>query len=1530
MATANPPADPQASSAALGLLASLYNAGQTGKHYVGMNLGQDAWLDGPGFGGEWQAYYLSTGKYPSVLGLYDQELAQNIYPPSPAGEYFFDTWGNQIAQWSQILAQIEWVAGYDGIVQALFQGSDPIGQGFAASGASVATYVQSSTGLIVTASGGSTVATVANPFLISPATVAGTGPYTVTMVAGNNTTAIVPTACSTTGTVVTITAPGTWISGQQVYLAGFTNNAGSGWPSLTGTWTITTGGSGSFTITTSLASGTGTATGAGVYTWGLVAGQPIVNGQTIAWTGSSGTWTVSAVSVTPTNAAQATSFTLTQTSGSGGAAPSTSLPMTVTAQSVIQVSTSANGFNGLATSGVPVSNWGWGVLVLGTTAATRTLVRFTYTGWFTSGTNYYVTGVLVYQVPWFSGTNTISAGQQVCAAQALGRGGDSSDTVATPLQWSTTAYSLLGSGTSTTYQLSNKANANNNLNAQLDQFASLANTLAALNLPIIFRPYAESQGGQYWFSANGGWFSQLWKYTVAYLTGGTGPAESPGGFRGTAQAIKTTTSITTSGNQATVTTNATHTLVAGDCVYFSGITGTASPLNGAILPITPGSTITATTFVVTLTPALVAALPTGSYTTGAGNVYQNQPVIGCNGLFNYGGTTAAPYVPTNMLALPISGQSGTGSAVTFTTTVAHGMLVGQTVQIAGYTTGAVNGYQTITAVTSNTFTIASSVTTFAGSGTYQAQLVPVHNALYSYVVLSSASGLTNFTMPLPAEMDLHASDAYGNTAGLPNAVTGGLYQLQQNSGTTAAGSTAPTSISTVGLVTMPAAHGLVVGDWVSFSGITGGTGFTALNGALLQVLTVPSSTTFTVTLTGASGTPTSYGTLLPYVNLPVGMCEWSNLLNNTATQSSSTLGYDTGWTTAQTLASIQASGNILIPTAQASWWGIWNGTTVYNGIMSTSDGYHLFTHKGAFNFSGTWYLVNVSITGAFPTGATLTPQSSILPAIDLSTLQSGAGNLVSRIFGVYDESNGQITNKTITGGTAVGANSTGPYTLIVNTSSGISVGMNCQVNNGIGSLGGTWQVTATSGTTITIAPVSWNSGSASGITTSSGFTFGGFSATGGITVPTTNGVMMVNYSAVQQTGLFSYVTNSVTFTLTSTAFASPPALLNAGTSDGTVPAGSYLLPIGHIMQYVSTLSNGTSTFLGTTIVGSTGSTTGGPNYVAFVMAWGDNYSPLYQNPAAMKTFFNSSSSIPLSSPDGGAGSVTLTPATAESAGSLGAGSLTLTPASIDSGGESPRGSVTLTPTTVDSGGESPVGSVALAGTAQDAPNASGAGSVTLQGLLANTFPDSGAGSVTVTPASSDSAGASPSGSVALAGASSSSPGVDLTPSGSVTLSGLLAGGQIDSGSGNVALTGTGTESGTIFDSGAGVVSIAGSAATSPNTTGTGGLTLSGTAAGSATDAGSGSITITPAGAGSALVAAAGSVMVSGNGIGLSGTMSLGLGRVTLTGAAGVKALIVEPVKVFPATHRNATFASSARSSSFVAVRRPVTFTSNPV
>jgi hypothetical protein len=103
----------------------------------------------------------------------------------------------------------------------------------------------------VTTGLGTSTATSADVFTYNStfAIATGTGGYNT----GSSTmSALAATATSQSGATVTVSAPGSWAKGEEVYLSGFTNGL------ATGFYTLTAGGSGSFQIT---ASTTGTSTG---------------------------------------------------------------------------------------------------------------------------------------------------------------------------------------------------------------------------------------------------------------------------------------------------------------------------------------------------------------------------------------------------------------------------------------------------------------------------------------------------------------------------------------------------------------------------------------------------------------------------------------------------------------------------------------------------------------------------------------------------------------------------------------------------------------------------------------------------------------------------------------------------------------------------------------------------------------------------------------------------------------------------------------------------------------------------------------------------------------------------------------------------------------------------------------------------------------------------------------------------------------------------------------------------------------------
>lgn len=77
---------------------------------------------------------------------------------------------------------------------------------------------------------------------------------------------------------------------------------------------------------------------------------------------------------------------------------------------------------------------------------------------------------------------------------------------------------LSGTGTSSPDPiLTSGTQANNNLNASLNNVVSMALQLQTHGIPILYRPYHEMNGNWFWWGSIS-WYSQLWQYTFNYLT----------------------------------------------------------------------------------------------------------------------------------------------------------------------------------------------------------------------------------------------------------------------------------------------------------------------------------------------------------------------------------------------------------------------------------------------------------------------------------------------------------------------------------------------------------------------------------------------------------------------------------------------------------------------------------------------------------------------------------------------------------------------------------------------------------------------------------------------------------------------------------------------------------------------------------------------------------------------------------------------------------------------------------------------------
>ena len=169
---------------------------------------------------------------------------------------------------------------------------------------------------------------------------------------------------------------------------------------------------------------------------------------------------------------------------------------------------------------VPSSGTNPGLLVVGSGSST-VLTPFTYTGISGVGTTMALTGVVV------SGAGgTVAAGAN-CFIPLLGSpqtgqsGGGATN--AWPLQYSSTAYTYVGVGASSTYATAQANNANANLNTMLDQMANLAGYLSTYNVTMQLRLYFEANRTK-WYNQT--WYPQLWRYSVAYLTGNPSHAYS--------------------------------------------------------------------------------------------------------------------------------------------------------------------------------------------------------------------------------------------------------------------------------------------------------------------------------------------------------------------------------------------------------------------------------------------------------------------------------------------------------------------------------------------------------------------------------------------------------------------------------------------------------------------------------------------------------------------------------------------------------------------------------------------------------------------------------------------------------------------------------------------------------------------------------------------------------------------------------------------------------------------------------------------
>ena len=228
----------------------------------------------------------------------------------------------------------------------------------------------------------------------------------------------------------------------------------------------------------------------------------------------------------------------------------------------------------------------------------------------------------------------------------------------------------------------------------------------------------------------------------------------------------TITNATTTGSLITYT--ATNTFVAGQVVTISGITGfTNANLTNAIIASATGSNFT-----------VVSAVATQSYTAGG---------------------TATVAVSNTTATVTAAAQTASTSIMTYTTSAAHGFIVGQTITITGLsgTNAALANLSNIAIATvpsNTTFTASVPFSTSAVALTSQTGTATSFNALYSYVYstnaqifaatqLVSVSGLSTLGYNASATPILSISTlsaptastyAFGFTISMPSTTTGTL------------------------------------------------------------------------------------------------------------------------------------------------------------------------------------------------------------------------------------------------------------------------------------------------------------------------------------------------------------------------------------------------------------------------------------------------------------------------------------------------------------------------------------------------------------------------------------------------------------------------------------------------------------------------------------------------------------------------------------------------------------------------------------
>ncbi len=472
---------------------------------------------------------------------------------------------------------------------------------------------------VVTVSGGSALST-SNPYyfvyastIVLPTATNGTTTLTVTTAQANyigvgmivsgdgiTPTAVAITSATVSGTTVSISAVGTWTTGQQVQITGLANGAGTNWSNANGIWNIT-GGTNSFTYTvatntpTSTSNNSGsaylettvTSVAAGVVTVGngtigtLVANTPYTfnaylnTGVTIANTVASG----AALTIASPGGPLSPSF---YANGTQSFVTATGTPVTisytgissaglVTGMAVVSGTTSQGVYTGL-----PLN---WQPLIIPDIAAGASIMR---------GDGATTLGVS----DWFSLLSNVENNEAGLVAQNAGLVFPNfSQSYYGTLQWNTAGT---GSGASTTTPIGSPVA----LNITGAGTLTITATSGTGSVCTFTAANSMSAGQTVTFAGLGGAFGTEFNGTTQTVTGATattftvagtatnnttGTATFPPQPLPTSVLVKGSTSGTisaVSGSGTAVTITCTNSFTSGTVVYLTGLGGGFTALNG--------------------------------------------------------------------------------------------------------------------------------------------------------------------------------------------------------------------------------------------------------------------------------------------------------------------------------------------------------------------------------------------------------------------------------------------------------------------------------------------------------------------------------------------------------------------------------------------------------------------------------------------------------------------------------------------------------------------------------------------------------------------------------------------------------------------------------------------------------------------------------------------------------------------------------------------------------------------------------------